>query len=95
MHDDLVQLYKNRLKQTSDKKVRPRKVKGRDFVPKKVLSFQPDSKGKWTSDYEGSCAMTFTTMDGNKLARLMNAGAVKKYSVKNKSSISRKSEKAA
>ena len=64
-----------------------------DFVLKKVLSFQPDSRGKWASIYEGSCAMTFTTMDGDKLAHPMNAGAVKKYSVKNNSSISRKPEK--
>ncbi|KEH28055.1 hypothetical protein MTR_5g061475 [Medicago truncatula] len=56
---------------------------------------QEDSRGKWTPNYEGSCARTFTTTDGNKLTRSMNAGAVKKYSVKNKSSISRKPEKAA
>jgi len=35
--------------------------------------------------------MTFTTMDGGKLARPMKADAVKKYFVKNESSISRKS----
>jgi len=51
-------------------------------VPKRVLSFQPDSKGKWTPNHEGSCAMTFTTMDGGKLARRMKADAVKKYFVK-------------
>ena len=55
-----------------------------DFVPKKVLSVQPDSKGKWTPNYEGSCAMTFTTMDGGKLARPMKADAAKKYFVKKK-----------
>ncbi|KEH26630.1 transmembrane protein, putative [Medicago truncatula] len=75
---------KSKLKQSSNKKVRPRIVQGRDFVPKKVLPFQLDSRGKWTPNYEGSCAMTFTTMDGNKLARPMNASAVKKYFVKNK-----------
>jgi len=51
-------------------------------VPKRVLSFQPDSKGKWTPNHEGSCAMTFTAMDGGKLARPMKANAVKKYFVK-------------
>jgi len=51
-------------------------------VPKRVLSFQPDTKGKWTPNHEGSCAMTFTTMDGGKLARRMKADAVKKYFVK-------------
>jgi len=34
--------------------------------------------------YEAPCAMTFTTMNGDKLTRPMNASAVKKYSVKNK-----------
>jgi len=51
-------------------------------MPKKVLSFQPDSRGKWTAIYESSCKMTFPTMDGDKLARPMNVGAVKKYFVK-------------
>jgi len=51
-------------------------------VLKKTISFQPDSRGKWSSNYEGSCAMTLTTMDGDKLTRAMNVDAVKKYSVK-------------
>jgi len=38
--------------------------------------------------------MTFTTVDGGKLARPMKADAFKKYFVKKKGSISRKSEKA-
>ncbi|KEH33420.1 hypothetical protein MTR_3g035335 [Medicago truncatula] len=83
------------LKQTSNKKVRPRETQERDFVLKKILSFQPDSRSKWTPNSEGSCAMNFTTMDGDKLALPMNAGVVKKYSVKYKRSISRKPEKAA
>ncbi|AES65981.1 hypothetical protein MTR_2g059990 [Medicago truncatula] len=95
MQDDLVQPCQNRLKQTSNKKVHPREIQERYFVPKKVLHFQPDFRSKWTSNYEGSCAMTFTTMDGDKLALPMNAGAVKKYSVKHKSSVSCKPEKAA
>ena len=40
--------------------------------------------GKWMPGYEGPCAMTFTTVDGGKLARPMKADAVKKYFVKNK-----------
>jgi len=82
MHDDLVQLYQKRLKQASNKKVHPREIQEGDFVPKKVLSFQPDFRGKWTPNYEGPCAMTLVTTDGDKLTRPMNAGAVKKYSVK-------------
>ncbi|KEH33373.1 hypothetical protein MTR_3g436950 [Medicago truncatula] len=66
MLDDLVQPCQKRLKQTSNKKVHPRKVQGGDFVPKMVLSFQLDSRGKWTPNYEGSCTMTFTTTDGSK-----------------------------
>ncbi|KEH29531.1 hypothetical protein MTR_4g044313 [Medicago truncatula] len=66
MHDDLVQPCQKRLKQTSNKKVRPRETQEREFVPKKVLPFQPDSRRKWMPNYEGSCAMNFTTMDGSK-----------------------------
>ncbi|KEH17258.1 hypothetical protein MTR_0029s0230 [Medicago truncatula] len=49
-----------RLTQTSNKKVRPREFQEGDSVPKKVLPFQPDSRSKWTPNYEGSCAMTFS-----------------------------------
>jgi len=49
---------------------------------KEILSFQPDSKGKWTPNYEGSFAITFTTMYGGKLAHPMKADAVNKYFVK-------------
>jgi len=48
---------KRSLKQTSNKKVRPYEIQEGDFVPKRVLYFQPDSKGKWTPNYEGSCAI--------------------------------------
>jgi hypothetical protein len=47
MHDDLLQLYQKRLKQTSNKKVRPHEIQGRDFVLKETLPFQTDSRGKW------------------------------------------------
>jgi hypothetical protein len=57
MHDDLAQLYQKRLKQTSNKKVRPHEIQEGDFVLKKVLSFQPDCRGKWTPNYKGSCAI--------------------------------------
>jgi len=82
MHGDLVQLYQKKLKQTSKKKVRPCEFWEGDFVPKKALSSQQDSKGKWTPNYEGPCTMTFTTRDGDKLARPMKVDAVKKYFVK-------------
>jgi len=82
MHDNLVRLYQKRLKQTSNKMVRPREVQERYIVLKKTLSFQPDSRGKWTPNYEGPCAMTLVTTNGDKLALPVNTGAVKKYFVK-------------
>jgi len=51
-------------------------------VPKKVLSFQTDSRGKLAPNYEGPSAMTLVTTDGDKYRRPMHAGVVKKYSVK-------------
>jgi len=80
----LYNYVKRSLKQASNKKVRPHEIQEGDFVPKRVLPFQPDSKGKWTPSYEGPCAMTFTAMDGDNLARPVKADAVKKYFVKNK-----------
>jgi hypothetical protein len=84
------QLYQKRMKQAFDKKVRPREFKEGDLVLKKILPFQPDSRGKWTPNYEGpyvvkrafsSGAMTLATMDGDELPRPVNADAVKKYFV--------------
>ena len=78
----LYNYIKRSLNQASNKKVRPHENQEGDFVPRKVLPFQPDSKSKWTPSYEGPCAMTFTTMDGGKLARPMKADTIKKYFVK-------------
>ena len=84
------QLYQQRMKQAFDKKVRPRVFQEGDLVLKKVLSFQPDSRGKWTPNYEGPYvvkrtfsggALILTTMDGDELPRPVNADAVKKYFV--------------
>jgi len=68
MHDDLVQLYQKGLKQTSNKKIHPREFQKGDFVLKKTLSSQPDSRGKWTPNYEGACAMTPVTTNVDKPA---------------------------
>ena len=60
----------------------------RDLVLKKVLSFVPDSRGKWTPNYEGPYvvkrafsggALILTTMDGEDFTRPVNSDAVKKY----------------
>ena len=59
-----------------------------DLVIKKVLSFAPDSRDKWTPNYEGSYvvkrafsdgALLLTTMDGEDFTRPINSDAVKKY----------------
>ena len=71
-----------------DKKVRKREFREDDLVLKKILSFQPDSRGKWAPNYEGPYvvkkvfsggAMILTNMDGEELTRPLNADAVKKY----------------
>ncbi|KAI5400400.1 hypothetical protein KIW84_065332 [Lathyrus oleraceus] len=82
------QLYQQRMKKAFDKKVKPRVFREGDLVLKKILSFKPDSKGKWTPNYEGPYvvkrafsgdALILPTMDGEDFTRLVNADAVKKY----------------
>ena len=82
------QLYQQRMKKAFDKKVKPRVFREGDLVLKKILSFKPDSRGKWTPNYEGPYvvkrafsggALVLTTMDGEEFTRPVNAGAVKKY----------------
>ena len=81
-------LYHQRKKKVFNKKVRPCKFKEGDIVLKKMLSFQPNSRGKWAPNYEGphvvkkvfsGGALILTNMDGDELPRPMNADAVKKY----------------
>ena len=52
------------------------------------MSFNADSRGKWTPNFEGSYvikkafsggALILETMDGKEFPRPMNADAVKKY----------------
>ena len=59
-----------------------------DLVLKKVLSFVPDSSGKWIPNYEGPYvvkrafsggALMLTTMAGEDFTRPVNSDAVKKY----------------
>jgi len=51
------------MKQDFGKKGRP--LEG-DLV-QNILSFKPDSRGKWAPNYEGLYAMTLAIMDGDKL----------------------------
>ena len=53
-----------------------------------IVSFNADSRGKWTPNYEGSYvvkkafsegAFILETMDGEEFPRFMNANNVKKY----------------
>ncbi|KAI5411761.1 hypothetical protein KIW84_056725 [Lathyrus oleraceus] len=77
-----------RMKKAFDKKVKPCVFREGDLVLKKVLSFAPDSRDKWTPNYEGSYvvkrafsggSLILTTMDGEDFTRPVNSDAVKKY----------------
>ncbi|KAI5431687.1 hypothetical protein KIW84_035740 [Lathyrus oleraceus] len=79
------QLYQQRMKKAFDKKVKPRVFREGDLVLKKVLSFAPDSRGKWTPNYEGPYvvkrafsggALILTTMDGEDFTRPVNSDAL-------------------
>jgi hypothetical protein len=81
------QLYLQRMKKAFDKKVIPRVFREGDLVLKKILSFKPDSRGKWTHNYEGPCvfkrafsgdALILITMDREEFTRSVNADAIKK-----------------
>ena len=76
------------MKKAFDKKVKPRVFREADLVLKKSLSFKPDSRGKWTPNYEdpyvvkrafSGGALILTTMDGEEFTHLVNSDAVKKY----------------
>ena len=41
-------LYPNRMKKAFDKKVKPREFREGDLVLRKIMSFNIDSRGKWT-----------------------------------------------
>ncbi|KAI5429854.1 hypothetical protein KIW84_034440 [Lathyrus oleraceus] len=56
MHKE-IELYKQRMKKAFDKKVKPRVFREGNLVLKKVLSFAPDSRGKWTPNYEGPISL--------------------------------------
>ena len=82
------QLYQQRMKKAFDKKVKPRVFREGDLVLKKVLSVAPDSRGKWTPNYEGPYvvkrafsggALILTTMDEEDFTRPVSSDAVKKY----------------
>ena len=82
------QLYQKRMKIAFDKKVKPREFREGDFVLRKIMSFNDDSRGKWTPNFEGpyvvkkafsGSALILETMDGNEFPCPMNVDVVKKY----------------
>ena len=82
------QLYQKIMKKAFDKKVKPREFREGDLVLRKIMSFNTDSRGKWTPNFEGlyvvkkaffGGALILETMDGEEFPRPMNADAVKKH----------------
>ena len=82
------QLYQKRMKKAFDKKAKPREFREGNLVLRKIMSFNADSRGKWTPNFEGPYVikkafsggtLILETMDGEEFPHLMNADAVKKY----------------
>jgi len=82
------QLYQSRVKNTFDKKVRPRKFSEGDLVLKKVSQAQKDHMGKWAPNYEGPFvvkkafpggALLLASMDDEEFPSLMNSDIIKRY----------------
>ena len=82
------QLYQRRMKKAFDKKVKPREFREGNLVLRNIMSFNTNSKGKRTLNFEGPYvvkkafsggALILETMDGEEFPRPMNADAVKKY----------------
>ena len=78
------------MKRAFDKKVKPCVFREGDLVLRKILSFKPDSRGKWTPNYKGSYvvkraflggALILTTMDGEEFTCHVNTDVVNKYFV--------------
>ena len=76
------------MKKAFDKKVKPREFREGDLVLRKIMSFNTDSRGKWTPNFEGpyvdkkafsSGALILETVDGEELPHPVNVDALKKY----------------
>ena len=76
------------MKKAFDKQVNPREFREGNLMLKKIVSFNADSRGKWTPNFEGlyvvkkafsGGALILETMDGDEFTRPVNADAVKKY----------------
>ena len=82
------QLSHKRMKKYFDKKVKPREFREGNLVLRKIMSFNTESMGKWTPNFEGPYvvkksffggALILKTMDGKEFPCPMNADGVKKY----------------
>ena len=82
------QLYKKIMKKAFDKMVKSREFREGDLVLRNIMSFNADSRGKWTPNFEGPYvakkafsrgSLILETMDGEEFPRPMNADEVKKY----------------
>ena len=76
------------MKKAFDKKVKTRVFREGNLVLKKILSFKPDARGKWTPNYSGPYvvkrafsggALVLTAMDNEEFTHPVNADVVKKY----------------
>ena len=76
------------MKKAYDKKVKPHEFREGDLVLRKIMSFNADSRGKWTPNIEGPYvvkkyfyggALILENMDGEEFPRPMNTDVVKKY----------------
>jgi len=81
-------LYHKRVKNTFDKKVRPRRFSEGDLVLKKVSQALKANRGKWAPNYEepfvvkrafSGGALMLTNMDGEELPSPVNSDVVKRY----------------
>ncbi|RDX93111.1 hypothetical protein CR513_24683, partial [Mucuna pruriens] len=82
------QLYQQRMKNTFDKRVRPRVFKEGDLVLKKRLPNIKDPRGKWAPNYEGPYAvkqafsrgaLVVANSEGQELIHPINADDVKMF----------------
>jgi len=81
-------LYRKRVKNAFDMKVRMRRFSEGDLVLKKVSQALKDNRGKWAPNYEGSFivkrafsggTLVLTNMDGEELPSPVNSDVVKRY----------------
>ena len=66
------QLYQKMMKKAFDKKVKPREFREGDLVLRKIMSFNTDSRGKWTPNFEGPYVVKKAFSGGALILETMN-----------------------